>query len=523
MRKFSKLPWFLGLLIGSNLVVTTVTAKDNPSEQDSVHKSESQVAKWFAKNRDNEALLRDFIKKMPKGGDIHTHLSGAVYAEDYLKWAVEDGYCVDPNAKILIEPSACTQNSSYIKASEISKTPGLYDALIDKWSTRNLQSAGQSGHDQFFKAFAGFSAISSSPSRQDEMVASVANRAASQNIFYLELMLTVQGSEVRKLGRTVGWNPNLAEMRQKLLDAGLMSFIPKGSQELAETERQLPITLQCGTPSAQPGCNVTVRYLQQTTRTKAPEEVFAQLLYAFELAKADPRVVGINLVAPEDDPVALRDYSLQMEMLKFLNSQYPETKVALHAGELTPEFAPPESLRSHIREAVEVAQAKRIGHGVGILGEDKPFELMAEMKKRGVLVEICLTSNEVILNVKNEDHPFTKYWSTGVPLTLASDDEGISRIDLSNEYLLAAQRYKLDYKDLKKLARNSLEYSFIEGKSLWESPELKKITSVCAKDTPGSVAPSSGCSTFLKENDRARIQWQLESNFVAFEKSPAYQ
>jgi adenosine deaminase len=76
------------------------------------------------------------------------------------------------------------------------------------------------------------------------------------------------------------------------------------------------------------------------------------------------------------------------------------------------------------------------------------------MKQRGVLVEICPTSNEVILNVKGEEHPFKQYWEAGVPLTIASDDEGISRSDLSNEYLLVAQRYGLQYPDLKRLVRN---------------------------------------------------------------------
>lgn len=31
---------------------------------------------------------------MPKGGDLHNHLSGSVYAEDYLQWASDDGACV---------------------------------------------------------------------------------------------------------------------------------------------------------------------------------------------------------------------------------------------------------------------------------------------------------------------------------------------------------------------------------------------------------------------------------------------
>jgi hypothetical protein len=296
-----------------------------------------------------------------------------------------------------------------------------------------------------------------------------------------------------------------------------MDLVAKGSQHFAELDRQVAKTLGCGTPAAQAGCNVTVRYLQQTTRTKLPAEVFAQFVYAFALAKADSRVVGINLVAPEDHPIALRDYRLQMQMLQFLKRQYPEVKIALHAGELTLGLVPPDDLRFHIREAVEVAQANRIGHGVDVMFEDRPHELMEEMRRRGVMVEICLTSNEVILNVKGEQHPFMEYWKAGVPMTLASDDEGISRIDLSQEYLLAATRYRLGYKDLKRLVRNSLEYSFAEGRSLWQSPEFKAMVTICANDSPGKASVSQGCSTFLQKNDRARTQWQLESEFSRFE------
>jgi adenosine deaminase/adenosine deaminase CECR1 len=454
---------------------------------------------------------------MPKGGDIHSHLSGAVYAEHYLEWAAADGYCVDPKAVALVEPSACGQDSNYFPASQLFNRTSVYDALINRWSTRNLPFAGRSGHDQFFDAFAGLGVMSDSKSRQDDMVAEVANRAASQHIYYLELMLTVQGSAVRQLGREVGWNADFAQMQRQLLKRGLTDLVAKGSQQFVELERQVSKTLGCGTASAQPGCAVTVRYLQQTTRTKPPVEVFAQLAYAFALARANSRVVGINLVAPEDHPIALRDYGLQMRMLQFFKRQFPDVKVALHAGELTLGLVPPDDLRFHIREAVEVAQASRIGHGVDILFEDRPFQLMSEMRRRGVLVEICLTSNEVILNVQSEKHPFLDYWKAGVPMTLASDDEGISRIDLSNEYLLAATRYGLGYKDIKRLARNSLEYSFAKGDSLWKSPEFKAMVPACANESPGSTSVSKGCSAFLQKSERARIQWQLESEFARFE------
>ncbi len=508
---------FWGLLICSSLSVTEVAAREVPPTQIARQRAEAQVADWFEKHRDRPPVLRAFLQRMPKGGDIHSHLSGAVYAEHYLKWAAEDGYCVDPSAIALIEPKACNQSNTYFPASELFNRTKIYDALVNQFSTRNLSFAKKSGHDQFFEAFGSFSPISSSSSRQDDMVAEVANRAASQHISYLELMLTVQGSEARQMGKTVGWNGNFAQVRQKLLESGLKTLVEKGSQELADLDRQVAKTLGCGTASAQPGCGVTVRYLQQTTRTKPPEEVFAQFVYAFELAKIDARVVGINLVAPEDHPIALRDYTLQMEMLKFLHSQFPETKISLHAGELTLGLVPPDQLRFHIRQAVEIGQAKRIGHGVDVLYEDNPFELMAEMRRRGVLVEICPTSNEVILNVKGEEHPFKSYWDAGVPLAIASDDEGVSRSDLSNEFLLVARRYNLGYRDLKRLARNSLEYSFLKGESLWQSGGFTAATHACANDALGSSSLSAGCSAFLKKSDRARTQWQLEAEFGQFE------
>lgn len=517
MPKISRLSLFLGILTSSTCIVSGVSAQVPSPSQQSLTQREAQTAAWFDANRDRPLALRAFVQRMPKGGDIHSHLSGAVYAEHYLEWAAEDGYCINPKTEVLVEPSACGQDSSYIPASELLNRTSVYDAVINRWSTRYLEFAGQPGHDQFFEAFAGFDAISSSPTRMDDMVAEVANRAASQHINYLELMMTVQGSEVRQLGREVGWNGNFARTQQQLMERGLMDLVAKGSQQFAELNRQTANTMGCGTPSAQPGCNVTIRFLQQTTRTRSPAEVFAQFVYAFELAKADPSVVGINLVAPEDNPIALRDYTLQMRMLQFLSRQNPDVKVALHAGELTLGLVPPDDLRFHIRQAVEVAGADRIGHGVAVLYEDRPFQLMEEMKRRGVLVEICLTSNEVILNVEGEEHPFRKYWAAGVPMALATDDEGISRIDLSNEFLLAATRYDLGYRDLKRLARNSLEHSFSDGASLWQSPEFTAMVPACANDTPGSNSLSPGCSTFLQENDRARNQWQLESEFTRFE------
>jgi adenosine deaminase/adenosine deaminase CECR1 len=154
------------------------------------------------------------------------------------------------------------------------------------------------------------------------------------------------------------------------------------------------------------------------------------------------------------------------------------------------------------------------------LYEDDPFALMETMRQRGVLVEICLTSNATILNVEGQNHPFATYRAAGVPLTLASDDEGIARIDLSHEYHLAVLRHGLKYGDLKQLARNSLEYSFAKGSSLWQSPQFRAVVGACESDKLGAASLSKGCAGFLKSSDRARLQWQLEADFAEFEALP---
>ena len=188
-------------------------------------------------------------------------------------------------------------------------------------------------------------------------------------------------------------------------------------------------------------------------------------MLVFELARHDKRVVGINLVAPEDDPISLRDYTLHMRMLQYLSTLYPEVKIALHAGELTLGLVPPNELRFHIRQAVEIGKASRIGHGVDIMEEDDALDLLNEMAQQRVLVEINLTSKRSDTWSSRNAHPLMTYLKAGVPMALSTDDEGVSRIDLTHQYQRAVEEHHLMYTDLKTMARNSLEYSLLPGPS----------------------------------------------------------
>jgi adenosine deaminase len=188
--------------------------------------------------------------------------------------------------------------------------------------------------------------------------------------------------------------------------------------------------------------------------------VFVKTATAVALIRAEPRLVALNLAGPEDYLVARRDYTRQMEIIRFLAKDVP---VALHAGELWLGLVPPSDLSFHIRQAIEIADAQRIGHGVSLAFERDAEGLLAEMRARPVVVEISLTSNDLILGVRGKDHPLPAYLAAGVPVVLSTDDAGISRIDLTNEYFRAARDYALGYRELKAIARNALRYSFLDA------------------------------------------------------------
>jgi adenosine deaminase len=259
--------------------------------------------------------------------------------------------------------------------------------------------------------------------------------------------------------------------------------------------------------------------------------VFAQTLLGFETVQAsmtakDDTWVGINLVRPEDDFVSMRDYTLQMKMVGYLHSAYPGVHISLHAGELAPGLVPPEGLRFHIRQAIELGDAERIGHGVDVMYEDRPRDLLTEMAARHIMVEINLSSNEGILGVEGDRHPFPVYRAAHVPVALSTDDEGVSRIDLTHEYERAAIDYGLSYRDLKQLARTGMEHDFLPGASLWAKPDdFRAPVDACKGEILGSDSPSGNCKQFLDGSQKAAAQWELERRFTVFEakfQGPAF-
>ncbi len=498
--------------------------------------------------------LYAMLKPFPKGADLHMHLSGAVYAETLIAEAARQRLCVASldhgspatpkgrDAVRLVAPEqahgeTCAPGEAAAGSALDDQT--LYDDLVDSLSMRSfVPSQGVSGHDQFFSTFARFGALKGDAG---EWLDEVVTRAAAQNEQYLEIMHTPQFSHAAALGYKFGWPADaagdvsfaeLARLRRQLLSAGLDDEVAVDRAEFAAAEQRRNALEHCasagqasGAGRAAAACAVKVHWLYQVLRGFPPQQVFAQALLGFEVVSAarradpdSPDVVGINFVMPEDGYLSMRDYHLQMEMLDYLHSVYPEAPVTLHAGELAPGMVPPAGLSFHIREAIDLGHAKRIGHGVDVLYEDHPRALLKQMAARHIMVEINLTSNAVILGIKGRAHPLRAYQAAHVPWALSTDDEGVSRIDLTHEYVRAVEEQGLTYLDLKRSARTSLEHAFLHGQSLWAEPDsFSRRRTACAAPITAASRPSPACRALLNRSEKAAAQWELERRLAAFE------
>jgi hypothetical protein len=297
-------------------------------------------------------------------------------------------------------------------------------------------------------------------------VAEIVHRAALQNVRHLELMWSFDALiDVSPAGVSWASDQHLQTLRQRILStAGFKERVGERRRWLDAVDAATRATLGCGTPAAMRGCDISVRFMAYALRGLPPAQVFAQAMFAFELAAADPRIVGVNLVMPEDWFVSMRDHDLHMRMFRFLRTSYPGVNVALHAGELALGLVPPEKLGLHIRQAIDVGGAQRIGHGTDIMNDPDPAGLLRAMAQRRIAVEISLSSSDVILGVRGDRHPLRQYLRAGVPVVIATDDEGVARSDLTNEYQRAVEEQGLSYSELKDVSRNSIEYSFLPAK-----------------------------------------------------------
>jgi adenosine deaminase len=474
--------------------------------------SENKTNDYFNTIKKNPTQLSLFLKSMPKGGDLHHHLSGASYAENIIKYGLNHSYCIDPSTL------TASINQQCHKANTLAAWNNdwlLRNTLIDAWSMRNLNKTTNNSHDHFFNTFYKFSNITDISNPQ--MLTEVTERAGEQHEIYLETMITTDVGKAMNLGNEIPWQNNLDTMYQAFETAGIQKIVDDINRQIAHEQVEMKNDLQCGTPHAKSGCLVTQRYLYAPVRVVPKNQVFAQLMTGFLLAHQNPLVVGVNFVGAEDDLYALQDYKEHMKMFNFLHQKFPDVKISLHAGELWAGLVTPETLQNHIHDAIVIGHANRLDHAVDIKFENNTKDIIALMKKNHISITTSLTSNADVLGVTGQAHPFMFYLAERVPIALSTDDEGVLRTSLTGEFQRAVETYDLSYSTLKMLARNSLSASFISGDSLWLAPEKAIPVKACSEASLGDSPINKTCEVFLKNSPKAQLQWKLEGQFNQFE------
>jgi adenosine deaminase/adenosine deaminase CECR1 len=305
----------------------------------------------------------------------------------------------------------------------------------------------------------------------------IKKRAIKENVSYIETMLSTVGVHSSLyFDKTNIARLNNAMRTAKTNDALSIEFdamvkVLSGDQGF----REIVLQFVQSTANVHQGIDdgqFMMRYQTYAVRVLDPVQVFVDLYSGFLAADQSPLVVGVNILAPENNVVALADYTLHMKMYAYLLKQHPNVNRALHAGELTLGMVRPKDLDFHIGQALNIAQAQRIGHGIDLPYEQNSVGLLEDLRKNSV-IEINLTSNQHILGVQKEAHPYAIYASYGVPLVISTDDSGVSRNNLSNEYVLLASRYKPGYKTLKSIVYNSILYSFMSDSD--KSENLRRL------------------------------------------------
>lgn len=423
---------------------------------------------YFEKIRHNEAALTAFFSQMPKGGDLHHHFSGSIYAEPMLEDAINEDFYLNTATMEVMRQKPNTGN--WEQFSTINKRGELYDykqKIMEKWSAKDYNGISYPSDKLFFESFGKFSPTI--PGHFGEGLLELKKRAISENVSYIETQLSTIPSDLSTADLT-DFNIQLRaaaatkdeKVVKKILEMLYKTFKNRNATKDAQ-DFNTNFVSKMHNDLKIDDVNFTMRYQNFVLRFMEPVDLFKNLVIAFISADSSSLMAGVNIVSPEDGEIAMKDYWLHMVMFNYCHTVFPTVKYSLHAGELTLGVVQPEDLTTHINDAIYVAGANRIGHGVDMAYEKNAYSLLQYMAQYNIPIEINLASNEFILKVKENRHPILLYKEFNVPIVISTDDAGILRTNMTEQYVLLATRYtEVNYADIKRYVYNSINYSFIK-------------------------------------------------------------
>ncbi|MBB3169477.1 adenosine deaminase family protein [Simiduia aestuariiviva] len=399
---------------------------------------------WFEeiKTKGSDKALYELLYAMPKGGDLHHHLSGSAFSDWWYTLALaeaergyryftkvrinncrgygENAYSFQPYHLLFQNISSAQfdglpecEKTEYKRLEDLNaeeKTAWLNSIRLDK---------PHEGRDEFFQThWSRLGALLANPYLFAELLVRNMQAYRDEGLVYLETMV-----ETRGFARADG--------------------TPLTPDEVVDVYRQ---RLQQKDARA---TGVTVRLHDFVLRFLPNAE--QQVIDSHGLVYRNRDImVGVNMVGREDNAFGhpLRFNTAFREARK----QYPNVRLAIHAGEV-------DEPNTHIRDTLALG-ADRIGHGLNLITDR---DLLRQMRHGPYLVEINLISNLLLDYYQNfDEHPFPEYLRLGIPVALSTDDRGMWDSNYTDEFFAAVKSYNLSWEEVKLLSRNSLAYGFVE-------------------------------------------------------------
>lgn len=398
----------------------------------------------FKQQATDEALYR-FLYAMPKGGDLHHHLSGSNKSEWWYELATDkksnggyqyytktqikqcNGYGLNQfgsSPSLLLFKNISEVNYQQLSACEQSEyTPLEQLSAIQKkaWLNSIRLDKPYEGRDEFFQThWQRLNELTDNPYIAAQMLLKNMQAYADEGLLYLEAQ-----------ANAIGHNK------------------PDGSEFAASEVAEIFRALLASEAAKKTG--VTVRLQASLLRFHPKAEKILTNLYEFVDVNRD-LYVGINFVGREDND---KGHPLRfLQTLRDLRKKHPAISLSIHAGEV-------DEPNKHVRNTLLLG-ADRIGHGLNLITDP---DTMLLMRHNRYLVEINLISNLLLEYIDDySQHPFPEYLRTGIPVALSTDDRGMWDSNLTDEFFVATKSFNLSWQEIKQLSRNSIQYSFVQPK-----------------------------------------------------------
>jgi len=397
---------------------------------------------WFEALKDNatDTQLHQFLYNMPKGGDLHNHLAGAIHPEWFHELALAaetDGYIYyvktqinncrfsaneyGRNAYLLMFRTVQESMLGAMSDCERSEYTPLKELTPDQlthWQNSQRLDKPHEGRAEFFEAhWSRIGVMLVNPHLLAESIYYNMRSFGNEGLLYLEGQVHVNGH-----------------------------IKPDGSAY--EAEEVVEIIRNRLKQSDAKATGVTVRFQLSIERFLPQAE--EHLRRAYEFVAQHPDFVAVNMVGREDND---KGYPLRfLPTLRELRRTHSGVRLSIHAGEV-------DEPNQHVRDTLLLG-ADRIGHGVNLISDP---DTMLLMRHGPYMVEINLISNLLLEYVSDyKNHPFPEYLRTGIPVALSTDDRGMWDSTLTDEFFVAVKEFDLSWSEVRELASNSIAYSFVE-------------------------------------------------------------